>query len=290
MVRLLRVLRLTKVARHSDLLGVVVHSVWETRSGLYVLSCMVLASAILAATAAYFAESDVTDTEFVSIPASLWWAFATIFTVGYGDMVPSTVAGKFVGCCTMVVGILITSISVALINKTFTEQYQQKLNKLRVEKSMAKLKKAKTFGAPATRSKTLGDFPSGFFRSESAQNPKTNSRHTLSGSFDVPIDVAEQNLVTCLKELEEKTASALMRLESVVLDMQGSHANETDGGGMSERAEYARMMMQVLKQQGESFFRSAGDFAHLVVCFEAQRQGLRAISGARPHERRTSTR
>jgi voltage-gated potassium channel len=35
----------------------------------------------------------------------LWWALATVTTVGYGDLVPSSAAGRFVGAALMLLGI-----------------------------------------------------------------------------------------------------------------------------------------------------------------------------------------
>ncbi|MDX8390168.1 MAG: potassium channel family protein [Mariprofundaceae bacterium] len=53
----------------------------------------------------------------VHISDGLWWAFVTLTTVGYGDIVPQTTAGRMVGVLTMVLGIATYSLMIA--NLTF---------------------------------------------------------------------------------------------------------------------------------------------------------------------------
>jgi predicted membrane-bound mannosyltransferase len=42
---------------------------------------------------------------FPSVWLAIWWALQTVTTVGYGDVVPTTVAGRIVGGVEMVVGV-----------------------------------------------------------------------------------------------------------------------------------------------------------------------------------------
>lgn len=56
---------------------------------------------------------------------SLWWAAQTVTTVGYGDVVPETTGGRFIGLIVMVVGVAAVSLITALVTSSFIT-YQQK--------------------------------------------------------------------------------------------------------------------------------------------------------------------
>jgi voltage-gated potassium channel Kch len=56
---------------------------------------------------------------FPSIGSGLWWAVQTVTTVGYGDHVPATVAGKLVASLVMLVGIGFLTVITAAITSTF---------------------------------------------------------------------------------------------------------------------------------------------------------------------------
>ena len=61
---------------------------------------------------AYLLEQDVNQ-KFSSVSDGLWWAFVTLTTVGYGDVVPVTPAGRLLAVITMVFGITLYSLMIA---------------------------------------------------------------------------------------------------------------------------------------------------------------------------------
>ncbi len=65
--------------------------------------------------------------QFGKISDGLWWAFVTLTTVGYGDIVPMTDGGRIVGVFTMVFGITIYSLMIA--NLTFFVEEQGRKRK-----------------------------------------------------------------------------------------------------------------------------------------------------------------
>lgn len=51
-----------------------------------------------------------------NIGDGLWWAITTITGVGYGDLVPVTSLGRWIGVLLMTVGLILFSLIVAILN------------------------------------------------------------------------------------------------------------------------------------------------------------------------------
>jgi len=77
---------------------------------------------LLGTVGAYLTEGGTAGSQFASIWNCLWWTLVTMTTVGYGDMVPVTAAGRVIGVLCMVGGpvlmvSLVSIIGVALYDK-----------------------------------------------------------------------------------------------------------------------------------------------------------------------------
>jgi voltage-gated potassium channel len=62
--------------------------------------------------------------EYSSIWLGMWWSLQTVTTVGYGDVTPESVPGRFVGALVMLQGIAFLAIVTAAITSTFVARAQ----------------------------------------------------------------------------------------------------------------------------------------------------------------------
>jgi voltage-gated potassium channel len=73
----------------------------------------VLTIVVLLGTIMYVVEHG--QNGFTSIPQSIYWAIITVTTVGYGDVVPHTVLGKFISSFAMIIGYAIIAVPTGII-------------------------------------------------------------------------------------------------------------------------------------------------------------------------------
>ncbi|XP_066558154.1 potassium voltage-gated channel subfamily S member 1 [Amia ocellicauda] len=122
--RLMRIFRVLKLARHStglrSLGATLRHSYREVGILLLYLAVGVSVFSGMAYTAEY--EEDVgLDT----IPACWWWGTVSMTTVGYGDVVPVTVAGKLAASGCILGGILVVALPITIIFNKFSHFYRK---------------------------------------------------------------------------------------------------------------------------------------------------------------------
>jgi len=125
-LRAFRLLRVLKLSRYSSALNMLVVSISDNARALAASFLILLTVMLLAASGMYYFERDAQPEAFGSIPAAMWWAFATLTTVGYGDVTPITNGGKVFGAMITVVGIGMVALPTSILASGYG--HQLKLN------------------------------------------------------------------------------------------------------------------------------------------------------------------
>lgn len=127
-LRLLRLLRLLKLNRHSKSLQVIGKVLKNTKNDILVTVFMVFILLVLASTLMYSIENDAQPEAFENIGQALWWAVATLTTVGYGDIYPITGLGKLLSGIIALLGIGIVALPTGIISSAYIDEVQKSKN------------------------------------------------------------------------------------------------------------------------------------------------------------------
>ena len=122
---IIRILRLFKLTRHSSGLKILLQTFRASAKELMLLVFFLVLGIVIFASLVYYAERIQVNpgNDFSSIPLGLWWALVTMTTVGFGDMVPKTYLGMFVGAMCAMAGVLVVALPVPVIVSNFAMYY-----------------------------------------------------------------------------------------------------------------------------------------------------------------------
>ncbi|WP_291720396.1 ion transporter [Bernardetia sp.] len=151
MMRLLRLLRIFKLNRYSRALNLVYDVLKEKGEELVTTVFFALILLLVSSTLMYYVEHDVNPNGFPNIVATLWWAVVTLTTVGYGDVVPVTMVGKFLNGVTALIGIGVVALPTSILSAGFLEKIEErkkieKAAKEQLEKELLEGLKERTEG------------------------------------------------------------------------------------------------------------------------------------------------
>ena len=125
-LRLLRIFRVFKLARFLNEANVLLSALRSGARKVFVFLGCVLILVVILGSAMYLVEG--TENGFTSIPLSMYWAVVTLTTVGYGDMVPTTPAGKLISTLVMVIGYSIIAIPTGIVTAEIIEATRPEVN------------------------------------------------------------------------------------------------------------------------------------------------------------------
>lgn len=123
LIRLMRLLALSKLVRYSAALRLILQSLSERRFELAFTVTLAGIVILLSSAALYVVEGDGQPEAFGSIPRAAWWSVATLTTVGYGDLVPATPLGKFFAAMTAFAGIGLIAMPTGILAAGFSDAF-----------------------------------------------------------------------------------------------------------------------------------------------------------------------
>jgi voltage-gated potassium channel len=118
-LRLLRVFRVFKMNRYLRESHFLMQTMYASRLKISLFFSSVITIVVIIGSLMYFIEGPVNES-FSNIPQSMYWAIVTLTTVGYGDIVPITVIGKFFASMLMILGYAIIAVPTGIVTAEMT--------------------------------------------------------------------------------------------------------------------------------------------------------------------------
>lgn len=113
--RLFRIFRLLKLARFDNAMARFAKAISYAKEEVMIFLFATIILLYLSAVGIYYFEHDAQPKDFGSIIHSLWWAVATLTTVGYGDVYPITVGGKLFTFVILMCGLGVVAVPAGLV-------------------------------------------------------------------------------------------------------------------------------------------------------------------------------
>lgn len=122
-LRIMRTFRILKLVWLIDAAEDLGQAIWNARAKVVVFMTLVLIAVVISGAAMYEIENFADpQSQFTSIPQAIYWAIVTMTTVGYGDVVPKTPAGKLVSAVLILFGYSLIIVPTGFVSAEFFDQ------------------------------------------------------------------------------------------------------------------------------------------------------------------------
>lgn len=115
LLRILRLARILKLTRHQKAIQRFAKAIYIAKEELVVFTFASLVLIFLAAVGIYYFEHSVQPEKYRTIFDCLWWAVATLTTVGYGDIYPITIGGRLFTFAILLVGLGLVAVPTGIV-------------------------------------------------------------------------------------------------------------------------------------------------------------------------------
>jgi voltage-gated potassium channel len=128
-LRLLRLVRILKLGRYNKSLQRISLALKIARHDLSLTLAATAVMLLIASFGIYQFEYPAQPDKFSSVFESLWWALATLTTVGYGDIYPITLGGRIFTGIILMIGLGIVALPAGIIASSITEARRQQTSR-----------------------------------------------------------------------------------------------------------------------------------------------------------------
>ena len=126
LLRVLRLFRIFKLSRHFSAMSVLLTVIKTELPTLISAIFIMLVLVVLASAGMFLVERNVQPDTFGTIPRAMWWATITLTTVGYGDVIPVTAAGKILGIFITILGVGMAALPAGIIASGFNREVHRR--------------------------------------------------------------------------------------------------------------------------------------------------------------------
>ena len=113
--RLFRLFRIFKLLKYNSAIDRLLFAFREIKKELFIFLIATIFLLYVSSVGIYYFENEAQPEQFKSVFHSMWWAVATLTTVGYGDVYPITLGGKLFTTFIVFIGMGLVAVPTGLL-------------------------------------------------------------------------------------------------------------------------------------------------------------------------------
>ncbi len=125
-LRALRLLRVFKLTRYAPVVKLFLDVIKEEAESILAALFLLLVLMMVSSSLMFLAEHEAQPESFSTIPKTMWWAVVTLTTVGYGDAVPITTAGKIIAGISTILGVGMVALPTGILLAGLQDQVHRR--------------------------------------------------------------------------------------------------------------------------------------------------------------------
>ena len=129
-LRILRLFRILKLTRYFASMRILLVVISKEKGSFQAVIFILIIMIVTASSGIYLVENHAQPEEFESIPKAMWWAVVTLTTVGYGDVIPVTNAGKILGAIITILGVGLAALPAGILATGLANELAQRRDEL----------------------------------------------------------------------------------------------------------------------------------------------------------------